>query len=121
MATCLNYSSEDVDEEREMEELPGFQPQPLKGTEGQNARSNENGEVGDASILKDVARVWWNSLLKGVVTGYEDLKKREVKERRKDVYTTLSRFFGKQNMLFERTAIPELGMIPSTMHSTILY
>nr|GEU31217.1 hypothetical protein [Tanacetum cinerariifolium] len=145
-------------------------------------------------ILKDAARVWWNNIQKGVVTNYEDLRKRgpfvdpilisvlvygrqvgrvlldgettlrdcflklgkEVREKRKDVYTTLSGFYreqvnpvgefslqitaGKsphhrseqitfliarslspQNMLFGRTAIAELGMIPSTMHSAILY
>ncbi|GJR68987.1 hypothetical protein Tco_0015052 [Tanacetum coccineum] len=27
-------------------------------------------------ILKDAARVWWNSLPKGVVSNYKDLKKR---------------------------------------------
>ncbi|GJX45160.1 hypothetical protein Tco_0261836 [Tanacetum coccineum] len=35
MATHFNYSSEDVDEERELEAPPGFRPQPLKETEGQ--------------------------------------------------------------------------------------
>nr|GFC35770.1 reverse transcriptase domain-containing protein [Tanacetum cinerariifolium] len=78
----------------------------------------------------------------------------EVRERKKDVYTTLFGFFGEQvnplgdisllitvgeapyhrskqitflivrfdslqNMLFKRTAIAELGMIPSIMHSTV--
>ncbi|GJW62777.1 hypothetical protein Tco_0112112 [Tanacetum coccineum] len=33
VATRLNYSSKDVDEEREMEALPGFQPQPSGMTE----------------------------------------------------------------------------------------
>ncbi|GJT27997.1 reverse transcriptase domain-containing protein [Tanacetum coccineum] len=80
----------------------------------------------------------------------------EVRERRKDVYTTLSGFFGEQvsplgeislriivgealhhrskhitnlivrsdspqYMLFGRTAIVELGMMPSTMHFAVLY
>ncbi|GKC56037.1 reverse transcriptase domain-containing protein [Tanacetum coccineum] len=80
----------------------------------------------------------------------------EVRERRKDIYTTLSGFFGEQvsplgeislqitvgeaphhrskqitflivrsdspqNILFGRTAIAELGMIPSTMHFAVLY
>ncbi|GJU88762.1 hypothetical protein Tco_1301185 [Tanacetum coccineum] len=82
--------------------------------------------------------------------------RKEVRERRKDVYTTLLGFFDEQvsplgeisllitvgealhqrseqitflkvwsdsmqNMLFGRTAIGELGMIPPTMHSAVLY
>ncbi|GJX93905.1 hypothetical protein Tco_0348491 [Tanacetum coccineum] len=35
IATRLNYSSEDVDEEREMEASPGVQLQPLRETKGQ--------------------------------------------------------------------------------------
>nr|GEX80471.1 reverse transcriptase domain-containing protein [Tanacetum cinerariifolium] len=35
MTTHLNYSSKDVDEEREMEAPPGFRPQPPRGTEEQ--------------------------------------------------------------------------------------
>ncbi|GKD39504.1 hypothetical protein Tco_1259711 [Tanacetum coccineum] len=81
---------------------------------------------------------------------------KEIREKRKDVYTTLSGFFGMQvtplgeislqiivreaphhrneritflivqsespnNMLFGRTSITELGMIPSTMHFAVLY
>nr|GEZ44088.1 hypothetical protein [Tanacetum cinerariifolium] len=34
IVTHLNYSSEDVDEERKMEARPEFQPQPLRETEG---------------------------------------------------------------------------------------
>ncbi|GJT47193.1 hypothetical protein Tco_0955908 [Tanacetum coccineum] len=49
----------------------------------------------------------------------------EVRERRKDIYTTLSGFFvqsdSSQNILFGRTAIAELEMIPSTMHFAVLY
>ncbi|GJU77873.1 hypothetical protein Tco_1274943 [Tanacetum coccineum] len=82
--------------------------------------------------------------------------RKEVAERGKDIYTTLSGFSGEhvsplgeislriamgesphhrseqitfvivrsdspQNMLFETTVITELGMIPSTMHSTVFY
>ncbi|GJZ66102.1 hypothetical protein Tco_0622798 [Tanacetum coccineum] len=82
--------------------------------------------------------------------------RKEVREMRKDVYTTLSGFSGEQvnplgeisllitvgeaphhrsehitflivrsdspqNMLLERTVIAELGTIPSTMHSAVLY
>ncbi|GKB74488.1 hypothetical protein Tco_0935900, partial [Tanacetum coccineum] len=81
---------------------------------------------------------------------------KEIRERRKDVYTTLSGFSEEQvsqlgeislritvgealhprseqitflivwsnspiNMLFRRRAIAELGMIPTTMHSAVLY
>ncbi|GJV30816.1 hypothetical protein Tco_1391216 [Tanacetum coccineum] len=43
VATCLNYSSADVDKERELEAPPGFQPQPLEGTEGQAAEATLHG------------------------------------------------------------------------------
>nr|GEZ73350.1 hypothetical protein [Tanacetum cinerariifolium] len=39
IATRLNYSSDDVDEEWEMEAPPGFQPQPLKEMEGQTMQA----------------------------------------------------------------------------------
>ncbi|GJU05328.1 reverse transcriptase domain-containing protein [Tanacetum coccineum] len=44
-------------------------------------------------LLKDAARVWWNSLLKGVVTSYEDLKKSfwtHFKQQKKQTKTHLS-------------------------------
>ncbi|GJV36831.1 hypothetical protein Tco_1409308 [Tanacetum coccineum] len=54
---------------------------------------------------------------------------KEVRERRKDVYTTLSGFFGEQvNPLGEISLLITVGeaphhirMIPSTMHSAVLY
>ncbi|GJV19793.1 reverse transcriptase domain-containing protein [Tanacetum coccineum] len=154
-----NYSQlepliEDVDEEREMKASHGFQPQPLKGTEGRTMQDHlRGGYENDADsfslltrwieefqfldglkvpphvgyydwkqdpdnfihvfegamrmekwampvtcymfvyILKDVARVWWNSLPKRVVTSYEDLNKRfrtHFKQQKKHTKTHLA-------------------------------
>ncbi|GJX03637.1 hypothetical protein Tco_0189553 [Tanacetum coccineum] len=127
----IKYSSEDVDEEREMEAPLGYRSQPLRGTKDQgmkdiprllaahlqeterrrrtlsprealNARKSlvyevhysiqqhhirrrySDGRQTQANITEyhdyppnnDTTRVWWNSLPKGVVENYEDLKRR---------------------------------------------
>ncbi|GKD44956.1 reverse transcriptase domain-containing protein [Tanacetum coccineum] len=144
----IKYSSEDVDEEREMEAPLGYQSQPLGGTKEQgmkgiprllaahlqeterrrrtlsprealNARRSlvyevhhsiqqhhirrgySDGRQTQANVTEyhdyppnnDTTRVWWNSLPKGVVENYEDLKRRfrsRFKQHKKQTKTHLA-------------------------------
>ncbi|GKB33115.1 hypothetical protein Tco_0872516 [Tanacetum coccineum] len=85
-------------------------------------------------ILKDAARVW--EMRKDVYTTLLGLSGEQVNplgeislqitvgeaphHRSEQISFLIVRSDSSQNMLFERTAIAELGMIPSTMHSAVL-
>ncbi|GKA39040.1 hypothetical protein Tco_0731591 [Tanacetum coccineum] len=119
VATQLNYSIKDVDEEREMEAPPEIRSQP-SGTTREPIMGNipinrptrgyydGKGDPDDfihafegatkmekwvmpvsghmfVYKLEDAARVWWNNLPKGVVSNYEDLKRRKGKAKKTDI------------------------------------
>ncbi|GKD27150.1 hypothetical protein Tco_1233364 [Tanacetum coccineum] len=81
IATRLNYSSEDVDEERELEASPGFRTRPSEGREEPITR---NIPLLLAAHLRETERGQGmvplgggeRPLPKGAVLSYEDLKKR---------------------------------------------